>query len=133
MAARASRRRAAFLVTGSSWPDFVPLLVQVQHRRRRSQGWKVQSGGLGFGKSQTLGLAADRQLEAGEVVAMDYDADRVDSQILLDYGVLDTDSPQVRPAFSQGLAQAAQCVVYRSLLVVCAVPPQDTGTQQSVL
>ena len=107
-AVEARRRRVAFSVTGSSWPDLVHLLVQVQHRRRRSQGWKLQSSGLGFGKSQTLSLAADRRLEAGELVTMDFDADRVDSQILLDYGVLDTDSPQVRTALSQGLAQAAQ-------------------------
>ena len=84
--------------------------MQVQHRRGRSQGWKLQSGGLGFGKSQALSLAADRRLEAGEAVIMDFDAGRVDSQILLDYGVLDSDSPQVRAALTQGLAQAAQYV-----------------------
>eukprot|EP00891_Asterochloris_glomerata_P003649 jgi/Astpho2/3649/Aster-07852 len=72
----------------------VPFADLVQHRRGRSQGWKLQSGGMGFGKSQALSLAADRQLEAGEVVTMNFDAERVDSQILLDYGVVDTDSPQ---------------------------------------
>ena len=101
----------AFLVTGSSWPDLIHLLMQVQHRRGRSQGWKLQSGGMGFGKSQALSLAADRQLEAGEVVTMNFDAERVDSQILLDYGVVDTDSPQVRTTSTQNLAKAAYCVV----------------------
>ena len=115
-------------------PDLVHLQVQVQHRRGRTQGWKLQSGGLNFGKSPALSLAADRRLEAGEVVTMDFDADRVDSQILLDYGVLDADSPQVRTAWSQGLAQAAQCVV-KFLMTVCPVPSQGAGhgMQQTML
>ena len=112
VAAKAERRRVVCSDTSCLWPDFVHLPVQVQHRRGRSQGWKLQAGGLGFGKSQALSLTADRRLEAGEVVTMDFDAGRVDSQILLDYGVLDSDSPQVRAALTQALAQAAQHLLH---------------------
>ena len=48
-----------------------------------------------FGGSQSLSLDTAEPLEAGEVVVMDYGPDKLDSALLLDYGVLDISSPQV--------------------------------------
>jgi len=67
---------------------------QVQHERRVPGEWRIDSGGL-FGGAQTLRFGAGRQYAAGELVTMDFGPDKLDSQLLLDYGVLDTAQPQV--------------------------------------
>lgn len=41
-------------------------------------------------------MEAGRDLAAGEAVGMDYGPGKSDTQVLLDYGVLDGNSPQVR-------------------------------------
>ena len=44
---------------------------------------------------QTLRLSAGRRFGEGELVTMDFGPDKLDSQLLLDYGVLDASNPQV--------------------------------------
>ena len=68
--------------------------LQVQHERRVPGEWRIDSGGL-FGGAQTLRFGAGRQYAQGELVTMDFGPDKLDSQLLLDYGVLDTARPQV--------------------------------------
>ena len=68
-------------------------VTQVQHSRRPGPGWKLQSGL--FGGSQAVSLEAGAQLQAGDPVVMDFGPDKLDSSLLLDYGVVDLDSPQV--------------------------------------
>ena len=46
--------------------------------------------------AQAVTLEAERDYAAGEAVAMDYGLGKLDSQVLLDHGVLDADSPQAR-------------------------------------
>ena len=45
---------------------------------------------------QAVTLEAERDYAAGEAITMDYGVGKLDSQVLLDHGVLDTESPQVR-------------------------------------
>ena len=40
-------------------------------------------------------LTADRQLQPGDAIAMDFGPDKLDSQILLDYGLLDQNTSKV--------------------------------------
>lgn len=56
--------------------------------------WKLQSGM--FGAGQSLVLEAGSPLQQGDVVSMDFGPSKLDSALLLDYGVLDADQPQVR-------------------------------------
>ena len=44
--------------------------------------------------AQAVTLEAERDYAAGEDIAMDYGVGKLDSQVLLDHGVLDTDNPQ---------------------------------------
>ncbi|KAK9826401.1 hypothetical protein WJX81_000123 [Elliptochloris bilobata] len=69
----------------------VPLADLAAHRRGAPQ-WRA-GGGL-FGRGQAVTLEAERDYAAGELVDMDYGAGKLDSQVLLDHGVLDADSPQ---------------------------------------
>jgi hypothetical protein len=75
--------------------------VQVRHRRGPGVRWAPQAAGGLFSKDQALILEAQRSFEPGEVVAMDYgqaeaeDQPKLDSQVLLDYGVLDADNAEV--------------------------------------
>lgn len=46
--------------------------------------------------AQAASLEADRDYAAGEAVAMDYGAGKLDSQVLLDHGVLDAETLQAR-------------------------------------
>ena len=45
---------------------------------------------------QAVTLQAERDYAAGEAITMDYGAGKLDSQVLLDHGVLDAESPQAR-------------------------------------
>lgn len=67
--------------------------MQVQHARDGNAQWKVQEAG--FGKRRSLLVESKKELRAGVPLTMDFGADKTDAQLLLDYGVLDTDNPQV--------------------------------------
>ena len=76
--------------------------VQVRHRRVEGAKWVLQMAGGLFSKAQALVVEAERDYAEGEVVTMDYgaplteaDERKLDSQVLLDYGVIDTDGAQV--------------------------------------
>ena len=56
----------------------------------------MQAGTDSWGLLQAASLEAERDYSAGEHVAMDYGAGKLDSQVLLDHGVVDLDSPQAR-------------------------------------
>ena len=68
--------------------------LQVQHERRVTGEWRIDSGGL-FGGAQTLRFDAGRKYAQGELVTLDFGPGKLDSQLLLDYGVLNTAQPQV--------------------------------------
>ena len=69
-------------------------VAQVQHSRSGNCQWKVQQAGFGQ-KRQKLSLESTASLSTGESLSMDYGSDKTDTQILLDYGTMDTDNPQV--------------------------------------
>ncbi len=77
--------------------------MQVQHRKLQGARWQLQLAGGLFSKAQALVVEAQRDYAEGEVVTMDFgaplteeDQEKLDSQVLLDYGALDADRPQVR-------------------------------------
>ena len=73
-------------------------LLQVQHRREGNSRWVPQQTGGLFKKGNALVVEAQASVAEGEVIAMDYGAspdDRLDSQVLLDYGTMDVDRSQV--------------------------------------
>ena len=76
------------------------MLRQVRHRRGAGVRWTAQAAGNVFAKGQALALEAGRDLQEGEILYMDYGSggaeEKLDSQILLDYGAFDPDSNQVR-------------------------------------
>ena len=67
---------------------------QVQHRRGAA-GWKLQTGM--FKTAQSVVLEAERAYREAEPVTIDFGPKRLDSQILLDYGVLDAFTSMVGP------------------------------------
>ena len=69
-------------------------IAQVQHSRSGNCQWKVQQAGFGQ-KRQKLSLESTTNLSTEESLSMDYGHDKTDTQILLDYGTMDTDTPQV--------------------------------------
>lgn len=73
----------------------MPALVppQVQHSRRGGVASKLETGRLRGGRA--LKLSAAGQLAGGSALEADLGPERLDNQILLDYGVLDEDRPQV--------------------------------------
>lgn len=71
----------------------LPFSMQVQHARDGNAQWKLQPAG--FGKRQSLLVESKRDFRAGVPLTMDFGVDKTDAQLLLDYGVLDTDNPQV--------------------------------------
>lgn len=74
----------------------VALMVpQVQHSRRGGVVSKLETGRFGGGRA--LKLSAAGQLPGGSALEADLGAERLDNQILLDYGVLDEERPQVLP------------------------------------
>ncbi|BDA46746.1 Actin-histidine N-methyltransferase [Coccomyxa sp. Obi] len=79
----------------------VPLADLVRHRKVEGAKWVLQLAGGLFSKAQALVVEAERDYAEGEVVTMDYgaplteaDERKLDSQVLLDYGVLDTNGAQ---------------------------------------
>lgn len=56
---------------------------------------------------QAATLEAERDYAAGEAIAMDYGVGKLDSQVLLDHGVLDAESPQARLLWPLGFASAS--------------------------
>ena len=59
-------------------------------------------------------------LPAGTPLTMDFGPDRTDGQLLLDYGVLDTGSPKVRP------------VIYRVIICVDALCMYCSGARHAI-
>lgn len=90
---------AAVTVRGRSRPPLegedlalVPLADLVQHSRRGGVVSKLETGRFGGGRA--LKLSAAGQLAGGSALEADLGAERLDNQILLDYGVLDEERPQ---------------------------------------
>ncbi|KIZ00282.1 rubisco large subunit N-methyltransferase [Monoraphidium neglectum] len=71
----------------------VPLADQLPHRRAANCVWRAKQQGL-FGRGQSLVVEATRAIRKGEELSMDYGPGKLDSGLLLDYGVLDTTWPQ---------------------------------------
>jgi hypothetical protein len=72
----------------------VNAVMQLQHSRSGAVTSKLETGR--FGGARSLKLSSNGQLAAGSVASADLEPERLDNQMLLDYGVLDEDSPQVR-------------------------------------
>ncbi|KAI8474940.1 MAG: rubisco large subunit N-methyltransferase [Monoraphidium minutum] len=88
-AAAAVRGRAHAPLDGAA-VALVPLADQLPHRRDANCLWRTKQSGL-FGRGQTLAIEAARAIRKGEALAMDYAPGRLDSAVLLDYGVVDAD------------------------------------------
>ena len=72
--------------------------LQVQHRREGNSRWVPQQTGGLFKKGNALVVEAQASVAEGEVISMDFGAypeERLDSQVLLDYGTMDVDRSQV--------------------------------------
>ncbi len=70
----------------------------MQHRREGSARWVPQQAGGLFKKGNALIVEANSSIEEGEVITMDFGSapeERLDSQVLLDYGEMDVDRSQV--------------------------------------
>lgn len=78
--------------------------MQLQHSRSGAVSSKLESNR--FGGARSLKLSCNGQLAAGSVASADLEPERLDNQMLLDYGVLDEDSPQ---ASSHGLTCLQLC------------------------
>ena len=68
--------------------------------------------------AQAVTLEAERDYAAGEAVSMDYGVGKLDSQVLLDHGVLDVDNPQARLLRPRALCSLS--LTHRGVLA-CAV------------
>lgn len=82
-------------------------MLQVEHERVAAGEWRIDGGGL-FSGAQSLRFDAGRRFSEGERVTADYGADKLDSQLLLDYGVLDISNPEVDDCH-QGPPHGASC------------------------
>lgn len=74
------------------------LSLQVQHRRDCNSQWVPQQTGGLFKKGNALVVEAQASVAEGEIISMDFGAypeERLDSQVLLDYGTMDVDQSQV--------------------------------------
>ncbi len=72
--------------------------LQVQHRRGGNSQWVPQQTGGLFKKGNALVVEAQASVGEGEVISMDFGAypeEKLDSQVLLDYGTMDVDQNQV--------------------------------------
>lgn len=70
--------------------------LQVQHQRGEGVVWKLKSGGFGRGEKALI-MEAQRNFEPGQGLTMDFGADKLDSDLLLNYGVLDEFVSRVSP------------------------------------
>lgn len=66
----------------------LPCNMQVRHQRGRGAAWKLTPGGFGRG-GKALILEAEREFESGETILMDYGPEKLDGDLLLNYGVMD--------------------------------------------
>ncbi|GBF89663.1 rubisco large subunit N-methyltransferase [Raphidocelis subcapitata] len=71
----------------------VPLADGLPHRRGGNCAWKAKSSGL-FGQGRVLTVEAARAIRKGEELTMDYGPGKLDSSLLVDYGVMDSSWPQ---------------------------------------
>ena len=70
----------------------------MQHRRGGNSQWVPQQTGGLFKKGNALVVEAQASVGEGEVISMDFGAypeEKLDSQVLLDYGTMDVDQNQV--------------------------------------
>lgn len=90
-----------------TWTLLTPLraIGQVRHSRESGVALQVDSGR--FGGARALKMSAARLLPGGAPLAMDFGSDRLDNQILLDYGVLDEEVLQASPCTSGRTAAKA--------------------------
>lgn len=88
-------------VPGSSSPTITPL-PQLPHQRGGAAVWRLKSAGMFGVGGQALSVEAARPLRKGEALSMDYGPDKLDSTLLLDYGVIDSSSAKVRLGCSLG-------------------------------
>ena len=86
---RAQQTTAAFV-------DGLMGCAQVTHQRGRGVAWKLTSGGFGKG-GKALALEAERDFESGETITMDFGPEKLDGDLLLNYGVMDDYVTRVFP------------------------------------
>lgn len=67
----------------------------MSHQRGNGAAWKLTPGGFGKG-GKALVLEAEREFETGEAVTMDFGPDKLDADLLLNYGVMDDFVTRVR-------------------------------------
>lgn len=69
----------------------VPLADLIQHARAPATGalWSLKAAGLFGGGKRSLAMEAERALQQGEPVSMDFGPIRTEGQILLDHGITD--------------------------------------------
>ena len=77
---------ARILPVPISW--FLFFTSQVQQQRGAGVAWKRKAGGFGRGE-EALVVEAQDNLEAGQTLTMDFGPDKLDSDLVLNYGVLD--------------------------------------------
>ncbi|GAX73313.1 hypothetical protein CEUSTIGMA_g767.t1 [Chlamydomonas eustigma] len=82
----------------------VPLADAVLHSRKANVMWQARSSGL-FGRGKAIAVEAVRNIKQGDALAMDYGSDRLDNELLLDYGVLD--SANSRAGYSLNLEMSS--------------------------
>lgn len=69
-----------------------PSLQMVSHSRRPNCNTKFSSSGI-FKKDETLDLVATRPIREGDPILYDFDPTKTEIDILVDYGVFDTELP----------------------------------------
>ncbi len=57
--------------------------------------WQLKTSGGLFGKTRTLFMEAAQMLPPGAEVAMDYGPLKTEGQVLIDHGVVDSESNEV--------------------------------------
>ena len=63
-------------------------ILKVKHQRGNGAVWKLTPGGFGKG-GKALILEAERDFQEGDAITMDFGPDKLDADLLLNYGVMD--------------------------------------------
>lgn len=71
----------------------VPLMNLLTHGRRTNCNTKFASSGI-FKKDETLDLLATRRVEEGDVLVYDFDPDKSEIDVLVDFGCFDESHPR---------------------------------------
>lgn len=106
--------------------------MQVKHKRGAGAQWVVQQAGGLFSKNQALVLQTERDFQDGDLVTMDFgrtgdgEAEpKLDSQILLDYGTIDAESPEV---FHPSNCTYHGTTITKGVMSLVAYPLQGSST-----